>query len=457
MRQTVLLGLCFLVVGCSRTPAATVVEVTPSEVSETQLPTTLSIRGRGLAQTVALSLDDERPAAVNEPTVALGETAVQVVDHTQPGELQVWVADLPPGSYDLRIGSGAGQTIVRDAFRVVEAGGDVSSGGPTTSNASRDGNADSSVSGDISESAAIDQSSTGDAASSSRASTGEIAIDGGNELTSTAREASSGMGSNDTPAEASTTTNGTSSEEETTLACVASTQLFFDDFESGNFDAWTDYDTTGNCQTSGIDSGESVSGNLAFQANVTCANGNGDHENYSALQFNGDVVRSTYSNSGAGIDAPYGIVIEFWARATFGFDTSDGEWLAFLVLSGACDWSDTVFSVGTGNATSYLAISHVDSEDANPFSGAETFKQDTWTKITAYVNYHTGNFIVWQDGAPVTQASFVRPGTTLCHVRIGAYVSGDTNQARVLVDDPTIWKLEADLGSPDAAPCMANN
>jgi hypothetical protein len=127
------------------------------------------------------------------------------------------------------------------------------------------------------------------------------------------------------------------------------------------------------------------------------------------------------------------------------------------VRPSTCDWSDTVFSVGTGNATSFLAISHVDSEDTSNFAGAETFPQDTWTKVTAYVNYHTGTFVVWQDGAPVTQATFDRPGTTLCHVRIGAYVSGDTDDARVMIDDPTIWKLEADLGSLDTAPCMTQD
>lgn len=451
-----MLGLGFVALGCGRSPSMSVVELAPSRVSHTQLPRTVSIRGHGLTQTVSLSLDDKQPVAVIEPVVTLGETELTVLEHTVPEELQVWVEGLPPGSYDLRIGVGEGQTVLRDAFRVLgdesDTGGatDVytsSGAGDATSvdavNSSEGQNAASSESVGISASAASE--------SETAASFSEPSLrDGGSATMSTPEsDVDASAGSMVTSPDASS--NAATAEPN---SCLPSSQLFFDDFESGDFEAWTSYDTTGSCQTSGIASGDAVSGSEAFQGSITCSSSSGDHENYGALQFSGDAVRTSFSSSGTGIDAPHGIVIDFWARASFDFEEDDGEWLAFLVLAGACDWSDTVFSVGTGNATSFLAISHVDSEDTSRFAGAQTFPQDTWTKVTAYVNYHTGNFIVWQDGTPITQATFERPGTTLCHVRIGAYVSGDTDDARVRIDDPTIWKLETDLGSLDTAPCM---
>jgi hypothetical protein len=467
MRQTVLHCLCFVLVSCSRAPTMSVVEVTPSEVALAQLPTTVSIRGQGFAQTVSLSLDDEQRASVSEPVVVLGETAMPVVDHTEPEELRVWVEGLSPGSYDLRIGTGGSQTVIRDAFRVLgaESSSDVIavSGATSVANSSVPNNDESSANV-TSETSIGEESAT---SLESVATSGAAPSDGLDDSNSSPSSTDASDGGDDrvsanlVPTDTVDASTNQSSGAAATLeagVCVTSTRLFFDDYESGDLDAWTSYDTSGSCQTSGIESDFSVSGDQAFQADITCDNGD-DHENYAALQFNGDAVRSSFSNSGAGIDAPHGIVIDFWARAQFDFEVDDGEWVSFLLLSGTCDWSDDVFSVGTGNATSYLAVSHatIDGGTISPFAQAETFPKGTWTKITAYVNYHTSTFVVWQDGVPITEANFVRPGTTLCHVRIGAYISAATSDAQVVIDDPTIWKLSADLASFDSAPCMTSD
>jgi hypothetical protein len=247
----------------------------------------------------------------------------------------------------------------------------------------------------------------------------------------------------------------TSSSIPNTSACVASSRLFADDFESATFDAWTSNDLSGNCHTSALSRAGSVSGSYAFHSDIECARSS-DHENYGGLQFDGDAVLQNHVDSGRGIDAPNGVMIRFWARVEYSFQINSGHWIALVLLSGSCDWSDTVFSIGTGNTSAALGISHdtVDGGTSTPFVDAPTFPQSTWVRVSAYVNYHTQTFVVWQDGVPVTRADFVRPSTTLCHIRIGAYVSANTSDAQVSVDDPEVWRLDAPVDTFDEEPCL---
>lgn len=451
MRHSILLGLCLAVVSCSRVASMSVIEVTPSEVGEAMLPAEVTIRGRGLTRSVSLSLDDQGRAAVSPPSVVFGETQVNVVEHAAADELRVWVEGLAPGSYDVHVVSGGAKITVPDAFRVV--GSDVPTEGGGTTDGALTREPSSNGTANSNEPVAEDGGSVtrvpadSNAGASAAATNPEGVLSSGDDAS-----VNSSVG----PVEAGSDAARRPAPE--AGVCVDATRLFFDDYEAASFDSWTGFDTTGSCQTSGIDSSDAVSGERSFEANITCAS-SGDHENYGGLQFNGDLVRGNYSDSGDGIDSPFGVVIDFWARANFDFRVNEGQWVAFLVLAGTCDWSDEVFSVGTGNETSRLAISHatVDGGTTDTFPGARQFPKDAWTKVTTYVNYYDGTFVVWQDGAPVVRANFVRPGTTLCHVRIGAYVSGDTTEARVMIDDPVVWKLNAELDSVTSAPCFNAN
>lgn len=478
MRISVGLGLCFTLVSCTGSPAMSIVEVSPSSLSEADLPREVTIRGQGLGQAISVSVDDHANAAVTKLSVALGDVPVEVLEHSAREEVRVWVTELDPGDYDLRLGAGSAQTVLRNAFHVSSLDATESISVPSGDSAvasqlvpSADDDASVSTantSTDERVSTSIDASSPSDPTSSSRAvASSSLTSDAAIHAIETRDAASLTVSSNGGDAAASDTNtpldggtnqpNSDTSPDAASPACISSTRLFIDDYESGDFDAWTSSDTTGSCQTTSVDTAGSVSGSRAFHTNITCGSSS-DHENYGALQFSGDNLLSSHQNSGLGIDAPNGVLINFWARVHYEFDVGDGEWLALLVLSGTCDWSDTVFSLGMGNTSSSIAISHSDvgGGSETPFAGAPDFPQDTWAKVTAYVNYHTSTFVVWQDGQPVTQAAFVRPGTTLCHIRIGAYVSADTDTADVHVDDVDVWKLGAPLSSFESAPCATD-
>lgn len=461
-----------------------VVELSPSSLSEAELPREVTIRGHGLSQAVVMSVDDRANAAVIELSVSLGDVPVEVLEHPAREEVRVWVTELAPGDYDLRLGAGSTQTVLRDAFHVasVDATDGVSQDNsdaavanqlvPTTrddASVSSSNVSTNATETNVSETNTTETNASSDSNSddptSSRASDGSLTSDAAFNTLETA-DAAGLTTSHDavtsdtsTSLDASTTSlESDASRDAGTPACIASTRLFANDYESGDFDAWTSSDTTGSCQTTSIDTSLSVSGSHAFHTAITCS-GSSDHENYGALQFSGDNLLGSHQNSGLGIDAPNGVLITFWARVHYEFQVGDGEWLALLLLSGTCDWSDTVFSLGMGNTSSSIAISHSDVNGGSetPFVGAPDFPQDTWSKISAYVNYHTSTFVVWQDGQPVTQAAFVRPGTTLCHIRIGAYVSADTDAADVHIDDAEVWKLGAPLASFDTAPCATDD
>lgn len=450
-----------------------VVEVSPSTISQAELPLEVTIRGQGLGRGVVMSVDDRANAAVTEISVALGDVPVEVLDHSVREEVRVWVTALQPGDYDLRVGAGSQSVVLRDAFHVtpldattgaIQSEIDAAVASQFVPSATADASATETAStwGATTHAASsFKDASAGAASSGSGGSRSGDAAAGVLQTGDASALMTQSSGAEDAAPDHTSrilldagTASAAPSRDAATPACIAATRLFADDYETGNFDAWTSNDTTGSCQTTSIDTALSVSGSRAFHTAITCG-GSSDHENYGALQFSGDSVLGSHQNTGLGVDAPNGVLITFWARVHYDFLVGDGEWLALLLLSGTCDWSDTVFSLGMGNTSSSIAISHSDGNGGSetPFAGAPDFPQDSWAKVTAYVNYHTSTFVVWQDGQPVTQAAFVRPGTTLCHIRIGAYVSAVTDTAEVHIDDAEVWKLGAPVSSFDAAPC----
>lgn len=436
----VVLSLALSLNSCARSAPGTVVEVTPSSFSETSVPVLLTIRGDGLAHEATLSLDDNAPAQLKTLTVTLDGTPLVIEAHASPRQLTAWASNLSVGSYDLEIaGLNGDPIVVRDALRVLPSSGDPAQTQSTTS-----------ASGETFSQASVVDSST--------SATVQTSVATGNMSTTSSvpeEDASTTGVGTQTEAGAQTEAVTSSPDGASNSGCVLAAQLFGDGFEDQSFDAWTASDMSGSCQTSTLASSRAFDGVGAFESVISCS-ARSDHENYGALQFRGDQLLTSHSSSGEGIDAPLGVLIRFWAWAEYDFDVSAGEWVGFLLLSGTCDWTDTVFSVATGNSSATLGVSHTEvnggTEDPNP--AAPAFPEGEWAQVTAYVNYHTSTFVVWQDGVLVTRATFVRPGTTLCHIRIGAFISASTTSATVLVDEPEVWKLQQPLATVETAPCL---
>jgi hypothetical protein len=254
-------------------------------------------------------------------------------------------------------------------------------------------------------------------------------------------------------------TQDATSDAGASAECQTGNLLFTEDYETGDLSSFTSADYgVETCQQTSLSTDRAVSGQHAFKSHVVCSTAQ-DHEHYGALQFSGSDVLSAHRNNGAGIDSPSGVVVSFWTWIDLGFTPGNAQWLSLVLLSGSCDWSDTVLSVATGNSSSRLAVSHTSEGggSASDYPSAPALPQQTWTHVTLYINYHDGVLVAWQDGVPVTRADFVRPGSTLCHVRVGAYVSAASSQVLMYLDDTQVWELAEPLAGFDSAPCLVDS
>jgi hypothetical protein len=168
------------------------------------------------------------------------------------------------------------------------------------------------------------------------------------------------------------------------------------------------------------------------------------HRGYGGIQFNGDHVSPEYTNSGSGINAPYGVVNTFyhWLEPTTTF--ANGKWVSFFGVDGDCAWKEDVMSLGLEDPSNRLAAAHYWSGPG----GMRTFVKDApgfpfgrWVRITIYLNYFDGVMYVWQDGEPISQVTFSRRTKTICQWHWGLYASGDNDNLVLYEDDFSIWKL----------------
>lgn len=229
------------------------------------------------------------------------------------------------------------------------------------------------------------------------------------------------------------------------------TLLWFEDWElpEGGYARWTSqtYDSDwhdGYCHANGYADDTSVSPSHSHRSEITCTSDE-SHRGYGGLQFDGDAVVPAYTNTGQGIDAPYGVVNIFWSRLDVPYAFGGGKWFSFWTVNNSCDWTDDVITLGLENESNVLTLAHIENTggtvDFDP--GAPAFPVGAWARITIYINYHDGVMHVWQDGQSICHGTFSRPTPTMCQWHWGAYASGDNDNIVLHEDDNSLWKLAA--------------
>lgn len=261
----------------------------------------------------------------------------------------------------------------------------------------------------------------------------------GNPTTTTVDDSTTSVTDSDTDPSADTGTG----------ECVAATLLWSEDFETLDYSRWTSmtYDAEFNgglCHDNGFSDLQSVSPGHSHRSEVTCASDMDVHRGYGGLQFDGDTVAPAYTNTGEGLEAPFGVVNTFWSRLDVPYAFENGRWFSFWTVNDACDYSSNVLTLGLENTSNVLTPAHVLSTggtvEFDP--NAPGFPIGEFARITIYVNYHDGVMHVWQDGASVVHATFTRPGTDLCQWHWGLYASGDNDDIVLWEDDNSLWRLE---------------
>lgn len=243
---------------------------------------------------------------------------------------------------------------------------------------------------------------------------------------------------------------GGSLPDGSTGACFRATRLWFDDFETGDYSRWTSSsygnDWGNDCQSNGFSTLQAVSGTRSHRSEITCAytaEGN-VHRGYGGLQFDGDTVLPAYTNTGAGIDAPFGIVNTYHSYLETSTVFQNGTWFSFWTVTNSCDWSDDVLTLGIEDSSNRLAAAHYQAGaggERTYLNGPPGFPLGQWVRTTIYLNYHDEVMHIWQDGVEVQHVTFDRPAPTICHFHWGAYASGDNDDLVLYEDDNSIWKL----------------
>jgi hypothetical protein len=246
--------------------------------------------------------------------------------------------------------------------------------------------------------------------------------------------------------------------------CFNAKQLWFDDFETGDYRRWTSmnyYDSWGNnCQNNGISTESAHSPTHSQRSEIVCAYAeNGVTRGYGGLQFSGDNVVPAFTNTGVGIDAPNGVVTVMWMRLDSPTVFQNGTWVNFWTSSATCDWSDEVMTVGLEDSSNRLAAAHYQNGGGTrTFSpNAPALPRGQWTRVTVYVNYYDGVLHVWQDGKSVEHVTFNRALKTICQFHWGLYASGDNNNVVLFEDDKSLWKLGEKWTDFDKEPYFGGN
>ncbi len=232
--------------------------------------------------------------------------------------------------------------------------------------------------------------------------------------------------------------------------CVRATELWREDFESGDHRRWTSSsygESWGDaCQSTAITRDGAHGGSGAQRSEIVCASRSPDgvHRGYGGLQWNGERVLPEYTNSGAGLDAPHGIVTTFWTRLDAGYPLGDGRWLSLFTISPACDYSERVITLGLDQPDGILRAAHYWPEgrmDIEP--SATAMPLGRWTRISVYLNLHRGEMHVWQDGQSIEHVSGIVRGTrTMCQWHWGLYASADNTDLVLVEDDKIVWRLD---------------
>ncbi len=189
-----------------------------------------------------------------------------------------------------------------------------------------------------------------------------------------------------------------SPEPDKTGAVLRGRLLWCENFETSNYDRWTGayYIPTG-CETNGFTSDKAHSGSLSHRSRVLCATAD-SHRGEGGLRFQGNNLVPHYAiPSPGGINAPYGVVVTLWnwVDAPAPFDAT--RWLSFMTVTDDCsnDWNGVV-TLSLDDPSMLLRPAHVSSTTYSV--NAPAFQLRRWNRITVYINYHTEEMHVWQNG-----------------------------------------------------------
>lgn len=232
-------------------------------------------------------------------------------------------------------------------------------------------------------------------------------------------------------------------------ACVQATELWRDDFDTGDQVRWTgqDYNPSwgDGCQSTAITTQHPHSGGYAQRSEITCPSSSpeGVHRGYGGLQFSDDQVLGDFTNTGTGVDAPNGIVTTFHTWLEAGRPFGDGRWVSLFTVNPTCGYTERVVTLGIDNADGILRPAHYWPEGTLELEpDAPAFPLGRWVRVTVYLNLHTGDMHVWQDGRSVEHVSGIaRTTQTMCQWHWGLYASGDNDDVVMYEDERVVWKL----------------
>lgn len=232
-----------------------------------------------------------------------------------------------------------------------------------------------------------------------------------------------------------------------TGTCVRARLLWSDGFESGDYQNWTsrtyNAEWGNDCQSNAITTERVRSGTRAQRSEITCAHSE-SHRGYGGLQFSGDSVVPAYTNTGTGIDAPFGVVNTYWSFLEVPYAFENGRWFSFWTINTDCGWRENVITLGLENTSNRLTPAHIVNNGGTvEFEpGAPGFPLGEWVRTTIYVNLHDGVMHVWQNGTSLLHATVTRPTNDICQWHWGAYASPDNTDVVLIEDDNAIWRLE---------------
>jgi hypothetical protein len=236
-------------------------------------------------------------------------------------------------------------------------------------------------------------------------------------------------------------------------SCFEATLLWSDGFESGDYRNWSSQtygaDWGDDCQDNAISSDTASSGTRSQRSEITCAYAaDTTHRGYGALQFDGDELAPALTNDGVGTDAPDGLVNTTWIRLDSDTVFADGKWISLLTVRADCSFTDTsdqLLGIGIEDTSGRLAAAHYQFGEGGTrtyTANAPALPRHQWVRMTTYLNYHTGEMHVWQDGQSVQHVTFSRPLQTVCSWRWGLHASANNDAIVLFEDDNAIWKLE---------------
>lgn len=240
------------------------------------------------------------------------------------------------------------------------------------------------------------------------------------------------------------------SAQTTTPQCLRATQLWSEDFETGDHRRWTSRsyseDWGDECQSTAISTARAHSGRHSQRSEIVCESRSpeGVHRGYGGLQLSGAQVLPQHTNSGTGLDAPHGIVTTFWTWLDAGYAFEDGRWVSLFTINPSCDYTDRVVTLGLDQRDGVLRAAHYWPEATQTIErGAPPMPMRQWVRVTVYLNLYTGDMHVWQDGRSVLHVEGIhRRMTTMCQWHWGLYASADNTDVVLFEDDMSVWKLD---------------